>query len=182
MVSEGVDQALFGMSNDDFVAEVAEFWGDVHPNEKAGSSSHRENQPNEEKFMSQIHFHAAVDKVAIATGDRSIAQSGDHNTAQQNSPQGAEWDQVLAGLKDLQALAQGLPDPKHQEKIGQKITEAVQEAQSADKKPQEKASVLKQAIEGVKNMADLVSGGETLVTRCTQLLGVLAPLMPSLGA
>jgi hypothetical protein len=182
MVSEGVDQALFGMSNDDFVAEVAEFWGGVHPNDQAGSSSHRENQPNKENSVPHIHFHGSVDKVAIATGERSIAQSGDHNTAQQNSPQGAQWEQVLASLKELQALAQALPpDAKFLEEIRQTVAQAVEAAQSADKKPEEKASLLKRAIEGVKDMADLVSGGETLVTRSTQVLGVLAPLL-GLGA
>lgn len=182
MVSEGVDQALFGMSNDDFVAEVAEFWREMYPNEKAGSSSLPENQPNEEKFVSQINIYGTVHNPAITTGSYSNAVSGNNNTIQQNAHQGAQWDQVLAGLKELQTLAQALPDPKHQEKIGQKVTEALQEAQSADKKPQEKASVLKRAIEGIKDVADVVSGGETLVARCTQLLVVLTPLLSALGA
>lgn len=182
MVSEGVDQALFGMSNDDFVAEVAEFWRDVHPNEKTGSSSPPENQPHKENSMSQFNFYGSVNSVAAASGPNSIAQSGDNNTAQQYSPQGAQWEQVLTGLKELQALAQALPDPKHQEKIGQKVTAAVQEAQSADKKPQEKAGLLKRAIEGIKDMAEVASGGEILVARCTQLLAVLAPSLPLLGA
>ena len=131
--------------------------------------------------MSQFHFHGSVDKLAIATGERSIAQSGDNNTAQQNSPQGAQWEQVLAGLKELQALAQALPDTKSQEKIGQKVAEAIEAAQSKDKKPEEKASFLKRTIEVIKDVADAVSGGETLVTRSTQLLGVLTPLL-GLGA
>lgn len=177
MVSEGVDQALFGMSNDDFVAEVAEFWRDVHPNEKAGSSSPPENQPQKENSVSHVHFHGTVNNPAIATGNHSNAVSGNNNTIQQNAPQGAQWEQVLAGLKELQALAQGLPDAKSQEKIGQKVTEALETVQAADKKPEEKAGLLKRAIEGVKDMADLVGGGETLVTRCTQVLGVLAPLL-----
>lgn len=181
MVSEGVDQALFGMSNDDFVAQVAEFWRDVHTNEKAGSSSPPENQPNEEKFVSQFNFYGSVNNPAIATGSHSNAVSGNNNTIQQNAPQGAQWEQVLAGLKELQALAQALPDPKHQEKIGQKVVQAVEAAQSADKKPEEKAGLLKQAIEGIKNMAEMASSGEILVARCTQLLAVLASSLSSLG-
>jgi hypothetical protein len=181
MVSEGVDQALFGMSNDDFVAEVAEFWRDVHPDEKTGSSSPPKNQPQKENSVSHVHFHGPVHNPAITTGSHSNAVSGNNNTIQQNAPQGAQWEQVLAGLKELQALAQGLPDPKHQEKIEQKVVQAVEAAQSADKKPEEKAGLLKQAIEGIKNMAEMASSGEILVARCTQLLAVLASSLSSLG-
>lgn len=184
MVSEGVDQALFGMSNERFVAAVTEFWRDMYPDSSPGVPAPSNNQLTKVDSMTitnNITNNNHGGNFAMNTGDRAIIQPGNNNTAQQNSPQGAQWEQVLAGLKELQALAQGLPDPKHQEKIGQKVVQAVEAAQSADKKPEEKAGLLKQAIEGIKDMAEVASSGETLVTRCTQLLGVLAPLLPALG-
>lgn len=184
MVSEGIDQALFGMSNETFVAEVAEFWRDMYPDSSPGAPAPSNNQLTKVDSMTitnNITNNNHGGNFAMNTGDRAIIQPGNNNTAQQNSPQGAQWEQVLAGLKELQALAQGLPDAKSQEKIGQKVTEALETVQAADKKPEEKAGLLKRAIEGVKDMADLVGGGEALVTRCTQVLGVLAPLMPALG-
>jgi hypothetical protein len=174
MVSEGVDQALFRMTNEQFIAAVTEFWRGLHPDSSRGAPAQSNNPLPPESSMT-INIINPTGPLSMSTGSHSNAVSGNNNTIQQNAPQGAQWEQVLAGLTELQALAQALPpDAKFLEEIKQKVTEAVKAAQS-DKKPEEKAGLLKRAIEGVKEMAGAVSSGEALITQCVQVLTVLAP-------
>lgn len=177
-MSEGVDQALFGIDLEDLVEALREFWSALQ------TAHHAEAQQSQSSFAgaqektmgNQIHVNVHGGTVAVALADSAMAQAGNNNTMQQTQQQGAQWNQVLASLQSLKAAAGEMPTSKVAEKLNARIDEAIVLADEAKTQP-EKKGLLKTAIENIKLLADAAESGEKLVGPIASLIAFVTPLL-----
>ncbi len=124
----------------------------------------------------QIHVTVHGGTVAVALAEDAMAQAGNNNTMHKTQQHGAQWDQLLANLQGLKVVAGDMPASKVAEKLNARIDEAIVLADQAKTQP-EKKSLLKTAVESIKDFAELAEGGEKLAGPIASLIALVAPLL-----
>lgn len=123
-----------------------------------------------------VNHYNTFNAPAIVSQGESMLQVGDNNTMQKTHQQGAQWEQVLASLQGLKAVVGDMPTGKAAEKLNASIDKAIVLADEAKTQP-EKKSLLKTAVESIKDFAELAEGGEKLAGPIASLIALAAPLL-----
>jgi hypothetical protein len=122
-----------------------------------------------------INIHVTGNpNIALTTGDHSAAQTGSNNVANVGHREGTDLSALTPLLQELLAAIVDLPSAKARETL----TPHVQVAQAeVVKKEKPEPGRIKQALDSIKPAAEVLEGGEKIVTLCNKAYQLLAPFL-----
>jgi hypothetical protein len=172
-----VTSILLGMSTDRLLAEVHKFWEALEVLSRPVSTPPAHSHPGAQPMPSTGqpgNFQVFANNVAISTGDHSASQAGPGGTAQVSHVQGADLSVLVPLLRELAVAIGELPSPKARDTLAAHVQ--VAEAEVA-KKDQADPGALKSALDAIKPAAEVLEGGEKILTLCHKAYQVLAPFL-----
>lgn len=156
------------------LAELKEFWRELqivnqfNPAEK--SERERPSTPRDTPMSSSPtinqHFHAPVTGLAMSTGDRSPATV--------NQTQGADLSALVPLARDLLAAIDALGPGKARDKLRPRAETLLAEA---EKKHGADSATLKDALKAIKDGADYIEAGGTIIDLCNKAYTLLGPVL-----
>ena len=168
--------ALLGMDAGDLLAEIREFWDelDVLPHPDTPSSFHSPSgTPPMPKPDINIHV-TGNPNIALTTGDHSAAQTGSNNVANVGHREGTDLSALTPLLQELLTAIGELPSAKARETLTPHVQAA--QAEIANKDQMEPGRI-KRALDAIKPAAEVLEGGEKIVTLCNKAYQLLAPFL-----
>ncbi|MCM8623294.1 MAG: TIR domain-containing protein [Candidatus Accumulibacter sp.] len=173
--------ALLGMDAGTLLAEIREFWSELEVLRRPASPQHTDTPSppakGEQSMPSSglnLNISGGNASIAISTGDHSISQTGNGNTAQVGHKEGSELAALLPLVQELlQAIAE-LSSPRARETLK---THAEVVAAGIAKPEKSDPGRIKQAFDAIKSGADMLEDGGRIIGLCNKAYQVLAPVL-----
>lgn len=173
--SNEVENALLGMTHQQLVSHIKEFWLQLNSIRNGSQQSDHSTLGEQPMHGDQITINANQVNFSQSKGKNSIAQSGSDQSAMISQPNGMQWTE-LTNLLNSQMLK--VIDDYPSEKSRNKLQSHLQTAQTELAKPKPDKNLIKKSLESVKDVGDAIEGGEKIVELCIKALPLLA-LLPA---